>query len=380
MDYFLPLFYIFSFYEMKISSLGMIIMYLYTFIKVIFNNKKIMVPKWLLLFVLYIFITQFFIFRIYGGMNSSRIFNILSAFIMLMVLTFNLNVLNKKVFLRNYIIIATIASLLIIMQSIQINVFHESIHQVILPPFKINEEWYSSGIRPTGLFPEPQVYATYILPLIILLLENKRKKLVIFFSFAICMSTSSLGILSLVIIYLYYIFISNLNIKQKTMIFLLILLGSLLVLRLPYFQYAVDKILDTDFGNNVRLTRGIDVFMSMNIPQKLFGIGYNNLKYFLDNKYLIIIDNLTHIMKNPSYITSIYEILVYFGLFGFGIYLNMFFSFFKQKKYRILIILLFILSFAQTILFNASWLFYLIIYLNYTSKEKNWFIIIKARN
>lgn len=377
-DYFLPVFYVLAFYDMKISSLGIIIMYIHTFYRVLINGRRaIMIPKWLFLLDIYILITQFFIFEVYGGMNSSRLFNILTAILMLIVLVFNLDILNKKVFLRNYICIAMIASFLIIIQNIQINIFNQEVHQIMLLPMEVSDEWYSVGIRPTSIFPEPQVYATYILPLVIILLEKKEKALVVFFSLSICLSTSSLGILALLFIFLYYFCLNDLKIRKKAFILLGLILVIFIMLKIPFFNYSMNKILETDFTNNVRLTRGFNVFTKLDLPQMIFGIGYNNFGYFLDQNYLIMNDTISHVMKNPAYITSIYETLVYFGLIGFGIYGIFFISFLKQKKFRVLILLLFVLSFAQTILFNGSWLFYLIIYFNYTKKNNNNFITVK---
>lgn len=375
LDYFLPLIYIFSFYDLKISSLGMLIMYFYTAYKfVFFQKKKVYIPKWLFIFMLYLLSTQFIIFFCYGGIDNSRIFNIISAILMIFIIAVNMNSLNKRVFLKNYIIIAFIASVFIIIQSVQINVMHQNVKQIMLLPFEINSEWYSVGIRPMSFFPEPQAYATFILPLIIILMEEKKKFLVILFSFAIVISTSSLGILSVLIIFIYYLLSSNMNIKQKIMILFFIMIGIFITLNLPAFKFAIDKILNTDFINNVRLTRGLTVFSKLEFLQKMFGIGYNNLGYFLQQAFIILNDDLSHVMKNPAYVTSVYEILIYFGVCGFYFYLLMFISFLKQKKYRILIILLLILSFAQTIFFNASWIFYMLIYLNYSNLKEKSFI------
>jgi hypothetical protein len=269
-----------------------------------------------------------------------------------------------------YKIVALFACITIIIQFVQIQFFNQVVHQIMLLPIERPEAWYSEGLRPQGIFPEPQVFATFMLPILVLTLRKFEYLWAMFFTFAILASTSSLGIICSAGIWVYYVLFSQLSSKKKAFIIAVIFIGVLGLTQTSLFEYGINKITTTNFTNNVRLTRGFTIYAKIPMLYKLFGIGVNNLAYYQESGQIILNDYMSIAMRNSSYITTVSELLINFGLFATLIYLRFLMNLFKNSECRLLVVLLIVLSFAQTILFSGVWYLYMIIIFA-TLKENN---------
>ena len=367
LEFFLPWYSIFIYYTLPgVGSVGQAILFLYVlFFFLIRKNIHYRIPKWLCCFTFYVLPIQMIVFRFVGGFNLSRAINLLMIVFYLVILScfnINLNGLYKV-----YKFVGFIASVFII---VQIYIANQFVHQIMLLPMKIPENWYSRGIRPTGIFAEPQVYATFVLPLLILNIKRREYKWAIFFTISIIASTSSLGILCTVGIWGYYSLSSELSLLHRIIICAIGIIGVLAIVQTSLFDYAIQKIATIDYLNDVRLTRGFSIWLKLPLVNKIFGIGVNNLSYYMNSGQIILNDKMTRGMLNPAYVTSVYELMINYGLIAAMIYIMMLINLLKNTDIKILVILLFVLSLGQTILFSGVWFLYMLIIMS-TLKNKN---------
>lgn len=369
LEFYLPIYSILIYYTLPVvGSIGQMILFFYVLIFLLTHrNILFSVPKEFLLFVLITIPIQIFDFLSVGGFNTSRAVNL----VMILVYLFLLSIyrINLSGLYKVYKIVAVLSSIAIIVQFVQIYFMNQIVHTIMLLPMDRPKGWYSEGLRPQGFFPEPQVYATFILPVLVLALKNKDYKLAVFFSVSIVLSTSSLGVLCTAGVWLYYILFSPLGSGRKISLITLVIIGAIALTQMNIFEYTIQKITSTDFSNNVRLTRGFSIYNVLPDVNKFFGIGVNNLKYFHESGQLNMSNYNSFGMRNPAYITTIPQLLINYGLISTLLYLKMLYVFFKNTSLRLMVVLLFVLSFGQTILFSGVWYLYVVIIISANSKD-----------
>jgi len=371
LEIFIPFYSIIMYYTFpfggSVGQFMFLIYFILTFPRHLMKNKP-HIPKGLLVFVILLLPLQALAFGLYGGFDVQRLINLIMIFFYTAFLGFY--DINLKGLIKIYKIVAVLASIAIIYHFILINVFGRQVEAILLLPVERPEGWYQEGIRPMGLFPEPQVYATFILPLLVMTVQNKERLMSLFLTFCIALSTSSLGIFCALGIWMYFTVSAKMN--KLLIVASLVLFGIVVYIAstLSIFEYAVEKIATTDFEENSRLTRGFYIYSLLPPIHQIIGIGVNNVEYALESGKLFVDDNLTVLMKNPAYMTTTAELLVKYGLILTLVYFGMLWNFFKNSKCKILVLLLFFLSFGQTILFSGVWLVFMI-FIQATLKEGN---------
>lgn len=361
LEFFIPFYSIIMYYTFPIGgSVGQFIFLLYfvlTFPRHLIR-KKPHLSKGMLLFCVVMVPLQTLAFYLYGGFNAQRLINLIMIFFYTVFLGYY--DINIKGLIKVYKIVAIIASIAIIYHFVLINVLGRQVEAILLLPVERPEGWYQSGLRPMGVFPEPQVYATFILPLLIMTVQNKERAISLFLTFCIALSTSSLGIFCALGIWMYHTLSAKMNKLLIIASLVLLIVIIYIVSTLSIFEYAVEKIATTDFEENTRLTRGFYIYSLLPTIHQIIGIGANNVEYAMESGKLFVDDNLTVLMKNPAYMTTTAELLVKYGLILTIIYFGMLWNFYKNSECKILVLLLFFLSFGQTILFSGVWLVFMI--------------------
>lgn len=378
-DWFLPLLQILTYYTLPvISSVGQMIMLVYILIYVFLHKKiSLQIPKYLLVFIIYGIPVQIITFSLNGGFNINRVINLIMVVVFTM--TISMFQINKDFFYKAYFWIGLITSIAIIIQAIQVFIFGQNVQHIMILPMEPPEAWYSEGLRPVGFFPEPQVYATFVLPLLVHVLTERKYVWGVFFSVAIVASTSSLGVLCVLGIWAYVVIFSDLSVKRKVAIILMAVVVLGIIISTPLFTYAIEKVANTDYSNNARLTRGFYIWSELKPIEQFFGIGMNNLAYYLDTGKLVLTDRLSVLMRDPSYVTSVAQLLIYWGVIGTIIYFIFVGNLVKNSKNSLMILLFIALSFGQTILFSNVWIFYLMIIISSLREENDCFIKVNIR-
>tara|TARA_R110001592_G_scaffold246740_1_gene508695 strand:- start:8246 stop:9439 length:1194 start_codon:yes stop_codon:yes gene_type:complete len=387
-NWFLPLFIILAPYGVggSFSSYGIVILLIYTFTRLIFFKKEILVHKHILNFTVWVsFISVINAFRL--DLFSMGFLNNLALPILFVVcLGVIVPNLNEKYFYKSYKIIGAIAMTIISYHSIRLFLFNVPAVPINILPVSPEDYhfWgYFKGKRPSGLFTEPQAFCSFIAPLLILANRRGEKIFGYLITISILLSTSSMGILFVALIYGYPIFNDKTKLYSKVAILLSGVFFIVLFNSLSIFEFSKDKLFEIDVLNNIRLSRGFVIYSNFDFIDFFLGIDKNTKSYVLENLKL---DWVTHHVENDSeyllgYLTSVAGTFVQFGFISGLLLLKLFFKLYKNedKSFRLFLLVIVVLSFSQTLLFNAWFLFYYAIYLGLsdTKKYNSNYIVVK---
>lgn len=191
------------------------------------------------------------------------------------------------------------------------------------------KKYYSYfGFRPASFFTEPSYYADFFMPILFILLFNKdvvlfgkkitnikRVIIAIMYSLGILLSTSSLGVVYLVVAWGTFIFLnySSMKVNSYAKILIIFLVFSLVlyVFKSSTFAYTLKRVANGS-SMGARLIRGFIIFDNLNIFQKIFGIGLNNIgNYVIENGIKTIYDE-----QNLNYTVTLTNRLIATGFVG----------------------------------------------------------------
>lgn len=226
------------------------------------------------------------------------------------------------------------------------------------------------GFRLNSFFQEPSYFAIYILPLLAINLKKSNWKLATFYTIALLLSSSSLGILGAIFIIFYYLLFENKNIKS-----FLLFITLFFVIHLAFYytvgfyntsiNRSMEKIMYLHEYSSIRFLGQINMFMLLPFYHQLFGVGVNQMQnYFSAMGYFV------HNYSNSFVIT-----LINTGTIGFIVYICFIvFSYFKSKsnKKEIFIFIFILIASVDYLIYNAFF-FYLLafIYLKNESRFNN---------
>lgn len=239
--------------------------------------------------------------------------------------------------------------------------------------------------RFSSFFDEPSHFVQYIgLGLLFYLLNKekiyKKKDLLHIFiiTFAMLFSKSGNAVLMLAVIYGVFVFL-----KVKGDLKLIVPLGVGVFLSL-YVLYKTDlyaSLIERTsevFGNSplvsgyVRVTRGYEIFGDFDSNNKLFGISGINMKHY----YLLYPYKNNGIVPAEliEYMNAIHFHLVYFGAIGLLVFLFFYYRIYRNgdMKVKMIMLLLFALSFVESIINTGMWILYIVLAISLMNKNKSY--------
>lgn len=265
---------------------------------------------------------------------------------------------------KSYKIAGAVAVISILFQSIQVYVLKQYVIPILFFPRLVAEPNIALHAlkRPMGLFSEPQAFVSFILPLLILLINKKEWKYIIIIVFSIMLSTSTSGIILSAVIAFSWIMLSKEKVKYKTVAVILFAVFIILFLTTDVFSFAYQKLLDVDISDNMRITNGLKMFATLPDMDMLLGIGGGNIAYyFYESSFESI------------YASSFAKNLIEFGIVGGFVTLAFLVTQFRKKSilFKIFLIYFIAASFSQTIYFN-NWhiLTFVVMYSAYENEKK----------
>lgn len=242
--------------------------------------------------------------------------------------------------------------------------------------------WQGAYYRPSSLFSEPQGYASYMLPLLIMSLNKKNIIFSLLIILSIIFSGSTTGIILSGVVLVYYLFHMK---KHRALTIPIIGFFSIIIYMqsTDVFSSQRSKIAAINYENDIRLVKGFQIFSIFNNTEKLLGIGYGPNKISEFNSYHRRQLLNKNIIDLGGYVTTVSGILISYGIIAGMIFFLVLYRMYKYEdtSLRIFLIVILIASFGQTLLFNAIFLFYYIIYLGISDKfvfNKN-FISVRPR-
>lgn len=376
----LPLFIILAPYSFfgEFYSVGMGISLLYGLFSVFVLKTPLVIPKTLLRFLIFIL----FIYLINLIRNGEISLTILNSVIGSVITVFLVSVFIKNFnfifFYKWYKLFSIIASIVIIYHSIRLFIFDiPAVPIAILPVSEADSTYWGSflGKRPSGFFTEPQAFCSYVIPFFIFSLYKKEYMSVLLVLVAILLSTSTLGLAIAILVILFFLLQNkDISVIKRFFLVLLIFFSYFLINSYGLLDFSVNKIQKTEISNNIRLTRGFNIYGSMDIQNMILGVSQNLEDFVLKNVNEGWVANYQNndMERLLGYTTSYSGLLLQYGLFSLILYLYFLFSSSKNAKQeeKTLMVVIFILGFAQTIIFNAWFVFYISVFLGIMYERK----------
>lgn len=338
-------------------------MFFYNFI---ICKRTFLVNKWLSIFIVYILFSQLILFTANGEIVIlKRLINVVISTFIIFVFY---NLVNEESFLKAYIVVGILCSIGLLYHSILVYILKQPVSPIILLHIKFIPEnnWAYNIMRPMSIFQEPQAYAGFILPLLVYTIYNKKIILGIFLATCVLLSTSSTGIIMMIAICLYIALFINKNKIYSVVFLILIIIMLLFSLESDLFKYSINKIININFSNDIRLTNGFAILKHLNYKYLFFGVGAGNISNIM----------LEESINLPSYISTFSGIIIDYGIIGLFLYCYMLYKLIKgqNKIGKLFAYIIIILSFTQTILFNISFVNYYVSYFICSRKKDNDFL------
>jgi len=370
-NWFLPLFYILAQYGYGFSNVGTIILIIYTFF-FIFKGKVLLFHKPLLYFVIIISIIQLTNMILSGHISLVDSNNFVFPILTLFILSAATSEVNTNRLYKVYSIVGIFALIILYYQWLMLYNYNILPTPIKLLPISTDtyHAWQSAYYRPSSLFSEPQGYASFMIPLLILSLNKRNIAFSLLIILSIILSGSTLGIFLSGIVLVYYLLHRK---KYRTLTIPIIIFFSIIIYmqNTNVFSSQKSKIMAINYENDIRLVKGFQIYNSFNISEKLFGIGYgpNKVKNFnLQHRNQLLSNNIIDL---GGYVTTISGILISYGIFAGMVFFWVIYRLYRYEdtSLRIFLIVILIASFGQTLLFNAVFLLYYIIYLGISDKS-----------
>lgn len=400
-EWLIPLSCIFLQYPFVISSVGLILLFIYC-VTIILLNRRIYINKKFILLTIGIIIQQFIVFLYSKYELSLYIKNIANIVLIVFIFIIATQDINREKVYKNYRVIGLISSIVIYIQTFQLTVLNKSVGAIKVMPVLDESYWVTNNSRPCAFFTEPQTFCTYMAPLLILSLKRKDYITAICLSIAMICSTSSIGILIVILLWAIELVLGSISIKIKIGVGIIILCMISCFFTLDQFSFAREKLLGViysyqdysnthkdvfsnpeSYSNYLRILKGKRTFEELPSLQKIVGIGNNNLINYIENtnEKFSWMGIWKEKNNNWGYMSSLFGIFVEFGLIiGILYYLILYFFIRKSTSTQKKIIYLILLqSIITQFFFNGVFTFYFLIFFTEGRTYKRDYWVIKLR-
>ncbi len=374
---------VFSSYEIFGISLTYVILGIQAIYTWVMRGKRfVLLDKSFLFFMMVLLVHEIIMMFIHSDDAKTIFNNIIGAVIAVVIIgTFSSGIDLEK-FKKAYYIIAAIVSLGLLYHAFLVYGLGIPVTPIKLIPGLISRstiQWEHYLMRPMSCFIEPQAYATFMIPAIFFLLNDKKMFWALATTVCVLLSTSSLGILMCAAMWLVVLVDSGISLQKKITIVAFGIIFLAVALKSDIFQFAFNKIDNIDTSSDARLSQGFIIYGQMPFEDQIFGIGKRSLvNYILNHDIYVPRMKFAADASKWSYVTTIAGILIYYGLAGILSFIVFVAGQIKKKDFMIkeFAVLLVAISFGQTILFNVYFiLFYVLLFC--LDKEKSGYIVVK---
>ena len=324
--------------------------------KLIFDDNL----KYLIIFIIYITIQNYVINKTFFSSDSLRFSFYLLLFVYVVNFKIYINFQRQIIYLLSFLTLFSITAYFFELD------YGSDIYQTWNIGFNESNLEYLKGRINGFQAGGPNSFADLITLLtiyIIFKVDDKKAILIASTSFlAILFTYSRFSIIVLFLFVFYRIYMSK---YKKYVIYFLILL-----LIVSYSFGLIERFLNDDNAGisdrMLMVTASIEYFLDLDLLDKIFGVGSNQL-IFLSDEVL----NFSEFNKNPySYgpHNSYIFYLINYGFMGFSLLILFIFKFIKLKNSsesrKFVLISFLLLNFSTDLFFNhsVSWLFYLILF------------------
>lgn len=349
----------------------------------LFVERKVLVYKPFLLFSLFYIGRRLISFLITGDFSASAI----SDFFLIVIVALSIIIMsahiNKDILYKVWFVLGILVACMVLYQAFVCYVLDQRVVPFIIGPLNdTSGNWSIGSYRPSACFSEPTVVVLFLAPLIAMALTKQRYLVGVFFSLITLLTTSTNGIISIVILWgFYFLLKSDFSKLKKIILSILMLLCAAILINLPIFADTFSKLMHELTGSSsnlyVRMIFGYDTYKQMGLCGKIFGTGYNSVRDLRLSGGI----NLGSVsdVSLYSYLNSIQCVLIYSGIIGLILWIKTLISMYKdvEQDYKSFLILAIVLMFCTGTFYNAvSLLVYLFLISN---MNENW-TLVKIKN
>lgn len=322
----------------------------------------------------YILIHEFILW-IFMGFNPPYMLNntLQRAFTLFSIIIISFNVNYEKLINSFYWVAAVCIGGLIYQYLIIVSGGTVSpIRLPFLAPLEAGSRFDEIVIRPTSFFFEPGNFASYMLIPLFIALQEKKIVSVIILTLMMFLSTSSNGIFfALGLLLIFALTSKGLKIWHKVL-FLAVGVGLVYtLLTSELFEQGINKIENTDLAENPRTANGIKYVSSL--PPETFILGIpsaNPTDYYMEHKSYFSGADLDIRTGEAIYITTIWLVIIKYGIIGLVLFLWMYFSYYKRAKSILpYIAILGVALFTQSSFIEIMQFVFMGAYINYYGNE-----------
>ena len=368
-SYFIPFLIILSQYKLIGNvSYGILIIVIFTFLIVISDRFTLYFNKLMLALIISMLVSTFLMFFRSQEFHQAQLNYLIMGLAHVIVISTCVRYVNFNIIYKSYKFVGLVSIIILIYQSFIIYVLGQSIAPIsILPIADSDIRLWQPALRPSAIFTEPQAFCSFMLPLLIFARSKNDNLLSILIIISVILSGSSFGILSLLFLFAFFFFSKNTSNKNKLSVMFILLPLAVVLVSSSFMDSAIDKILNIDVTNQIRISKGFEIYSDMNFTEKLLGLDISVEAYVKNDiskypwAFNYINSDVEHLL---NYVTTFSGVFVSYGLipgilFSILLFLNHYNSIGMAKQMSLLIILM---SFTATLLFNVWFVFYYILY------------------
>ena len=351
------------------TVVNLAIILLIIFYYIVLKRIKIRVNSSYLLFMMMIIflsiISKIINYRHFNDLNF--IFGSINIICFTLGIFFTITFVDEKKFIKYYKIICIFLSAQIIFQYLYYYILgsRSNINIFGINLFRDN---LFSFYRPSALFSEPSHFSNYFSIIIFIeLFINKNKKGAFLFTFINLLTTSNNGILLSTAIWIYY-FIKKFDWKMIAIftISTLIIFNANSILLNTVIERAMN-------GGSIsaRVYRAFEIEKTMNIPQKILGVGLQNVSSYTETNQITTKYDEENARYTEFMATFFYFFLASGRIGGIAFtVLVLILLLYSTERYRFIVIMFLILCLTSNIFTSYTWVLYMYLIMLYNKKNK----------
>lgn len=351
-------------YKFSAINLGYILCQLAA-ITILVSDLSARVEKRFLVFLLSVYGCLVFSIILYKDIYHGTIFYYINGLSLVLVVAMFSNHIRISHLYTAYLVSGLLFTLIVYLQSAYLITTGNPVAPLrLLPVSPESMRLWEMSPRPSGVFTEPQLYASYVLPLFLLSVLKRRFISSFILLLGILISGSTYGLLIIAVLLLWLLVINGYLTRIKSWIGGLLMCCVLIVLYVNsnLLDNTVEKLMSTDFTEGIRVAKAPLLFWEMSIFEKLFGMG-STVEAFIRNHIYEFPWLLPYVKANHhllGYVTGLFGLGISFGIIPMVLFLYMLAnSYLKGDKFQKgMSIILFLHSISATILFNGYFVFF----------------------
>jgi hypothetical protein len=350
---------------------------------ILISNFKFRVQKHFLVFISSIFVAVIFSMYLYGKMYHGTIFYYLNGILLFLVVIVLSSYIKFSSLYRMLLVVGVFATLLVLIQGVYITVSGSEVAPIKLLPVTADlQRLWVAAPRPSGVFTEPQLYASFILPLFLFAVLKKKFILSFVFMLGILLSGSTYGIIVVFALVVWLVITSGrlTSIKAWMLICSCVFFLAIIFYTTGMFDKSLEKLARTDISQGIRVAKAPMLFLEMSFSEKIFGME-STVGDFI-SQHINVFPWLLRYLVNDShllnYVSGLFSLAIYYGVVPMILFLWMLIMTYihGDRFQQGMVIVVFLHSLSATFLFNGYFVYYFVLLFansfDGTSKVRYW--------